>query len=152
TPGPPTRTSVAFTPEMLKKWVESIATLDKVSGKRSVHQYILDNEPALWQNTHRDVRPEALSYDELVDRTIRYGTAIRQADPNAVIAGPAEWGWLGYIYSGKDSLNNWAKADRKAHGDVPLIEWYLQKLREHEAKTGVRVLDVVDLHYYPQSE
>ena len=153
-PGPPTRTSTQITPDFVKKWVEAIRRADVANGnKRSVQQYILDNEPALWQNTHRDVRTEPLGYDELLDRTIQYGTAIRQADPDAVIAGPAEWGWLGYLYSGKDAVDNFkTKRDRKAHGDVPFIEWYLQRLREHEQKTGVRVLDVVDLHYYPQSD
>lgn len=151
-PGPPTRTSVAASPEWLKRWVQTIRASDARTGRRSVHQYILDNEPALWNHTHRDVRPQPLGYDELVERTIQYGGAIREADPDAVIAGPAEWGWLNYLYSAKDSEGNFAKADRKAHGDVPLIEFYLRKLREHEEKTGTRILDVVDLHYYPESE
>jgi hypothetical protein len=147
--GPPTRTSVAITPEFVRQWVEKIRADDARTGRRSVDQYILDNEPGIWHLTHRDAHPEPLSYDELVDKTIRFGTAVRQADPQATIAGPAEYGWLGYLYSGKDTENDWAKADRKAHGDVPFVEWYLRKLREYEEKTGIRVLDVLDLHYYP---
>lgn len=146
----PTRTSIPITPEWVKAWIKAIRANDARTGRRSVQQYILDNEPGIWHLTHRDVRTAPLSYDELVDRTIQYGTAIRQADPEAVIAGPAEYGWLGYLYSGKDTENNWAKADRKAHGDVPLIEYYLRKLSDYEKRTGTRVLDVVDLHYYPQ--
>src|SRR5262249_29263012 len=111
------------------------------------------NEPALWNDTHRDVHPEPLTYDELLDRTIRYGTAIRAADPEAIIAGPAEWGWPGYFWSAKDKAAGFhAKPDRRAHGDVPWLSWYLAKLREHEAKTGIRILDVVDLHFYPQGK
>jgi Glycoside hydrolase family 44 len=152
-PGPPTRTSVPSPPEFMKRWVETIRASDQKAGKRSVHQYILDNEPALWSTKHRDVHPDALGYDELLDRTIRYGTAIRQADPDAVIAGPAEWGWTSYFYSAKDNLaGTTARPDRRAHDDVPLVEWYLRKLREHEQKTGVRILDVLDLHFYPQAE
>jgi hypothetical protein len=72
-------------------------------------------------------------------------------DPDAVIAGPAEWGWSGYFFSSRDlDPHGGGHADRRAHGDVPLIEWYLQRLREHEQKTGVRILDVLDVHYYPQ--
>jgi hypothetical protein len=98
------------------------------------------------------VRTEPLGYDELLDRTIRYGTAIRQADPDAIIAGPAEWGWTGYLYSGKDAAaGHTLRPDRRAHDDTPLVEWYLKKLHEHEEKTGVRVLDLLDLHYYPQA-
>jgi hypothetical protein len=33
---------------------------------------------------------------------------------------------------------------------MPLVEWYLRKLREYERRTGTRPLDVLDLHYYPQ--
>jgi hypothetical protein len=147
--GSPMRTSVAASPEFIRKWVEAIVAQDARSGRRSVTEYILDNEPNLWNSTHRDVRSTPLTYDELVDRTIAYGTAIRSADPGATIAGPAEWGWMNYLYSAKDSENHHAKVDRKAHGDVPLVEYYLRKLHDYEVRTGVRVLDVLDLHFYP---
>jgi hypothetical protein len=150
---PPSRTSVPAPPEFIKRWIETIRAEDLKRGARSVHQYILDNEPNLWSSTHRDVHPEPLSYDELLDRTIQYGTAIRAADPDAVIAGPAEWGYPNYHYSAQDLASRVHRnADRRAHGDIPLIPWYLQKLRAHEQKTGVRVLDVLDLHFYPQGE
>jgi hypothetical protein len=150
-PGPPTRTSVSAPREWAKRWIAAIRADDEKTGKRSVAEYILDNEPMLWNTTHRDVRPEPLGYDELLDRTIQYGTAIREADPDAVIAGPAEWGWTNYFFSAKDAVAGvGARPDRRAHGDVPLVEWYLRKLREYEQKTGVRVLDVLDMHFYPQ--
>ena len=151
TPSPATRTSVPAPPEWVKRWVVSIVAADAPSGTRRVKEYILDNEPMLWTQTHRDVRTEPLGYDELLDRTIQYGTAIREADPQAVITGPAEWGWTGYFYSGKDGAAGYTlRPDRRAHDDLPLVEWYLRKLREHEQQTGVRVLDVLDLHFYPQ--
>jgi|HubBroStandDraft_1064217.scaffolds.fasta_scaffold03890_2 hypothetical protein len=150
-PGPPERTSAPAPPEWAKRWVQAIRAADVGAGGRSVKEYILDNEPMLWSATHRDVHPDPLGYDELLDRTIRYGTAIREADPDATIAGPAEWGWSGYLYSAKDlAPGAFAKPDRRAHDGVALVEWYLRKLREHEQKTKVRVLDVLDLHYYPQ--
>jgi hypothetical protein len=151
----PTLTSVPAPPEFIQQWVETIREADAQTGARSVHQYILDNEPGLWNSTHRDVHPDALGYDELLDRTVRYGAAIRAADPDAVIAGPAEWGWLNYFYSAKDITPGYGasssgfRPDRAQHGDIPLIPWYLEKLREHEQSTGVRVLDVLDLHFYP---
>ena len=150
-PGPPTRTSVEAPPEWAKRWVLAIRAGDTKTGKRSVYEYILDNEPMLWNTTHRDVHPDPLGYDELLERTIRYASAIREADPDAIIAGPAEWGWSNYIYSAKDLAGHAVKADRLAHGNTPLVEWYLKKLREHEQKTHTRLLDVLDLHYYPQA-
>jgi hypothetical protein len=152
-PPDPTTTSVAASPELIAQWVTAIKKADEARGGPVVREYILDNEPALWSDTHRDVHPQPVSYDELLDRTIRYGAAVRAADPNAVIAGPAEWGWSNYFFSAKDAKAGYRnKPDRLAHGDVPLLDWYLQKLREHEQKTGQKVLDVVDLHFYPQAK
>ena len=150
-PGPPTRTSVPAPPEWAKRWVSTIRAGDAKTGKRSVYEYILDNEPMLWHANHRDVHPDPVGYDELLDRTIQYGSAIRGADPEALIAGPAEWGWSGYLYSAQDLAGSGPRADRRAHGDLPLVAWYLRKLREYEAKSGTRIIDVFDLHYYPQA-
>ena len=102
TPAPPTWSSVAAPPETIRGWIQRMRKLDTARPQKSVAMYILDNEPNLWSRTHRDIHPNPMSYDELLDRTLRYGAAIRQADPDAVIAGPAEWGWSGYFFSGKD--------------------------------------------------
>jgi hypothetical protein len=149
TPGPQTQTSVPAPPAFVGDWVKSIRE-HAAAGKRNVYEFILDNEPMLWNTTHRDVRPDPLGYDELLDRTIQYGSAIRTADPQAVIAGPAEWGWTGYFYSAKDVVPPGLHLDRLAHGNTPLVEWYLSKVCEQERKTATRILDVLDLHYYPQ--
>jgi hypothetical protein len=150
-PKSPSVTSVEASPEMMQKWVEAIRAQDDKSGSRSVQLYILDNEPSLWSTNHRDVHPTPLTYDELLDRTVRYGTAIRNADPQALIAGPAEWGWTGYFYSAQDAAAGVSlRPDRRAHGDVPLLPWYLKQVREHDRATGKRVLDVLDVHFYPQ--
>jgi len=152
-PGDPTRTSVKLTPEDVGQWVAAMRTADLKRGKRLIYEYILDNEPGLWMTAHRDVHPEPTTYDELLEKTIAYGTAVRKADPDALIAGPSSWGWWGYFYSAKDHEKGFAlKPDRRAHGDVPLLAWYLRKLAEHEKKTGIRILDVLDVHLYPQAD
>ena len=152
-PGPATDTSIPAPPELIGGWVRSLRERERARGKPSVQMYILDNEPSLWDVTHRDVHPEALGYDELLDRTLRYASAIRKADPEAVIAGPAEWGWEGYFYSGKDrGAGKQGRRDRLAHGDMPLIPYYLSKLAAHEKTSGERLLDVLDVHFYPTAD
>jgi hypothetical protein len=152
-PGPPTQTSVPAPPSMIREWIEAIRADEQKHGSRGVHMYFLDNEPMLWKVTHRDVHPDPVGYDELLDRTIRYGTVLREADPNGLIAGPTLWGWTAYFYSAQDTAKGVnERPDRRAHGDMPLLPWYLKKLREHEQTTGKRVLDVLDVHYYPQAQ
>jgi hypothetical protein len=152
-PGPATDTSVPAPPELIGLWVRRLREQDQARGKRGVQMYILDNEPSLWDVTHRDVHPEPLGYDELMDRTLRYASAVRKADPDALIAGPAEWGWLGYLYSGKDRVaGKQTHPDRLAHGDIPLIPYYLSKIAAHEKSSNQRLLDVLDVHFYPTAE
>jgi hypothetical protein len=149
-PQAPGRTSVAASPEFIGRWVKAVQQHEAKRG-RSVELYILDNEPGLWHDTHRDVHPKPLTYDELFERTVKYATAVREAAPDALIAGPAEWGWTGYFYSAADQAAGLRKRpDRKAHGDAPLIEWWLDQVAAHQKKTGTRLLDVLDLHFYPQ--
>jgi hypothetical protein len=154
TPHMPPAAYRPITPADVKAWVQAIRAQDAKTGKRSVWMYILDNEPALWSQNHRDAHPEPLGYDELVKRTIDFGTAIREADPDAVIAGPAEWGWTGFFYSAKDLASGGPaiRPDRRAHGDLPIVAYYLKALADHERTSHVRILDVFDLHAYPQGE
>src|SRR5260221_4017995 len=100
-PGPPTRTSVKSTPESIEQWVRQIREKDG-ARRRSVDAYILDHEPMLWNSTHPDVHPAPTTYDELLEKTIAYASAVRRADPAATIARPAEWGWLARRYSPTD--------------------------------------------------
>jgi hypothetical protein len=151
-PGPPTIASVASTPETIERWVRQIRRDDGASA-RSVDSYILDNEPMLWNATHRDVHPEPTTYDELLEKTIAYASAIRRADPDAKIAGPAEWGWQAFHYSAKDvEAGLFRRPDRRAHGDESLLPWYLRRLKEESEKRATRLLDVLDVHYYPMAD
>ncbi|HYZ88620.1 MAG TPA: glycoside hydrolase family 44 protein [Myxococcales bacterium] len=140
-PDPPQRTSVPAPPEMMARWAARLK-----SDQREPALYFLDNEPTLWHETHRDVHPQPVGYDELFDRTVRYGEAIRRAAPAAVIAGPALWGFPALFDSAV------GRRDRDAHGGLPLLAWYLRKLKAHERETGARILDVVDVHFYPQGK
>ena len=147
---PPTRTSVAAPPEFIARWLTAIKEKDQKRG-RSLKMVILDNEPALWHSTHRDVHPTPITYNELLERTLAYGTAVRRAYPEVLIAGPAEWGWTGYFYSGLDAAAGVSRApDRRAHQNVPILPWWLHSVRAYEKRNRIKLIDVLDVHYYPQ--
>ncbi len=151
-PGPPTLTSIEASPDFVAKWVTLIKA--KSAQLKTPVTYILDNEPGLWDSTHHDIHPDPVGYDELWERTKLYASAVKKADPTAIIAGPAEWGWSNYFYSQKDLKGGGPtlRPDRRMHGDVPIIPWYLKKIAEHEKQTKVRLVDILDLHFYPQAE
>lgn len=148
TPGDPSRTYIKITPDFDAKWLEQL----KKDG-RKVDIVILDNEPGIWNETHRDVHPDPTTYDELLEKTIQYAAAVRKAMPDAKIAGAAEWGWTGYLYSAKDKKMGFSlKPDRRAHGDKPMIPWLLSGVKAEADKTNTKLLDILDLHFYPQGQ
>lgn len=151
----PTDTSMAIDPSFVQEWIAHLISQFGTATDGGVAYYNLDNEPMLWHVTHRDVHPEPVGYDELRERTYAYAAAIKAADPSAQTLGPAEWGWTGYFFSALDSTAGgswWNQApDRAAHDDLPLVAWYLQEMQRYEKQQGVRLLDYLDLHYYPQT-
>ena len=153
----PLDTSTAITPVFVQSWMNHLAGKYGTAASGGVRFYNLDNEPMLWNSTHRDVHPSAASYDELYTRTVEYAAAIKTTDPQAKTLGPVLWGWTAYFYSALDIAaggNNWwdTRPDRKSHGDTPFVPWYLQQMQAYQQQHGTRLVDYLDLHYYPQAE
>jgi hypothetical protein len=148
----PKRTSIANSPEFVAGWVKIL----KGQFGQAPHYYIMDNEPMLWNSTHRDVVQEPLRYKTYLERYIAFATAVRRADPAAVIIGPAAWGWMEMQYSAWDiegpHSGGQRQTDRKSHGDKPFLEWFLEQLKKKEKELKISLLDQLDVHYYPETD
>jgi len=88
--------------------------------------------------------------DQMRDKCCDHALMIKRIDPGALILGPEEWGWLGYLYSGYDLWDWGSFTDRAAHGDLDLMPWLLAAMNLRSQQVGLRLLDVFTLHYYPQ--
>jgi hypothetical protein len=144
----PTDTSLAITPAFVTGWIDDLTTTFGAASTAGVMFFNLDNEPMLWNHTHRDVHPAPVTYDEIRDRTYAYGAAIKAADAGALTLGPVTWGWCAYFYSAADGCSE--GSDHAAHGGMDFTPWYLARMQEYEHTHGVRILDYLDLHIYPQ--
>jgi hypothetical protein len=145
----PTDTSRAIDPSFVTDWMQHLAARAATQGHSGVRFFALDNEPALWNETHRDVFPSPLTYDGYWSRTQQYAAAIKQKDPTALVFGPADWGWCAYFFSPADNCN--VGPDRVAHGNLEFLDWYVKQAKQYFDTTGVRLVDYLDVHYYPQS-
>ncbi|MEG3862516.1 glycoside hydrolase family 44 protein [Microcoleus sp. herbarium12] len=149
----PTDTSIAVGTDFVNRWVSHLVGRFGNASAGGVSFYALDNEPGIWFETHRDVFPGYLSYEELLKRNIDYAAAIRQADPNAQILGPVQDGWTRYFYSSYNSYpDTTAQADRDEHNGEAFVAWYLAQLYAWDRQNGQRTIDYFDLHYYPQAD
>ncbi|MCB9420716.1 MAG: hypothetical protein H6667_12990 [Ardenticatenaceae bacterium] len=151
-----TDTSLAVGENFTQQWLDYLQREFGQADDGGVKFYSLDNEPTLWNVTHRDIHPEPVGYDELLNRTEQYAALIKETDPTAQVLGPVLWGWTAYFYSGIDVAsgeNYWRNPpDQSEHEDLPLVAWYLQELNAYEETNGTRLLDYFDLHYYPQAD
>ncbi len=145
----PTDTSRVVGPSFVTGWMQHIASRVGTAGAGGVRLFALDNEPFLWPYTHRDVHPQKTSYDEMWQRTRDYAAAIKAQDPNAKVLGPADWGWCAYFFSALDGCG--PGPDRAAHGNLDFTDWYLKQVADYYVAHGVKLVDYLDVHYYPQA-
>lgn len=145
-------------PTLQRGWINHLVTRWGTAANGGLRFYILDNEPSLWHETHRDVQPTGVTMSDVRDRMIAYAREVKNADPGALVVGPEEWGWLGTRLSGYDQWygatygwRDWSQLpDRAANGQMDYLPWLLQQLRQQSQLEGRRLIDVFTSHYYPQ--
>jgi hypothetical protein len=128
----------------------SVAILDHWFGagglglkKQQFMYWSMDNEPDIWNGTHDDVMPSGLlPAKEFMDRFIDLAKKARAKFPEIKICGPvttSEWQWYRW---GEESITLSGKY-------YCFLEYFIKRCAEEEKTSGIRVLDVVDLHNYP---
>ncbi len=142
-------TSREIGPAFVTGWMAHLSGRTGTAGQGGVRFWALDNEPMLWNSTHRDVHPQPTTYDELWQKTGEMAVAMKAQDPGAKLFGPALWGWCAYFFSAADGCA--PGLDQAAHRNVPFLPWYLAQAAQYEAQHGVRLIDYADVHYYPQA-
>ncbi len=150
----PNDTTVEIQSSFLTQWVAFVASRVGASSRGGVRYFALDNEPMLWNSTHSDIHPQPPTYDEVWSRGLAVAQAVKAYDPHAQILGPDTWGWCDLWTSAADAESGPScitGPDRDAHNGVPFAAWFLAQSCAHLAATGVRPIDFLDVHYYPQS-
>lgn len=102
--------------------------------------YSLDNEPDLWMYTHPRIHPIATTYEELVSKSIDYASMIKDMAPNSLVFGPASYGWYGYV-----ALQGAPDANGR-----DFLDHYMAEMKQAETTYNKRILDVLDIHWYPE--
>jgi Glycoside hydrolase family 44/Repeat of unknown function (DUF5648) len=152
---PATQTSKAFSPANAAAWVTQLKAEAALRGGRIDH-FILDNEPDLWSDTHRDVRTTRLRAADLLQNTKDYAGAIRRAEPGVKIAGPSLSSLFAMRFTDYDNNNQLYSggpgSDRALMGGGDFAPWYLKELKNHQNATGEKLIDILDTHYYPQGD
>ena len=102
----------------------------------------MDNEPEIWNGTHDDVMPEQPPAEDFMQSYFEVAKKARATFPGIKLVGPSpanEWQWYNWdndaiSYQGKKYV--W-------------LEYFIKRVADEQAATGVRLLDVLDVHFYP---
>ncbi|HUA69388.1 MAG TPA: glycoside hydrolase family 44 protein, partial [Candidatus Saccharimonadales bacterium] len=141
-----------------QSFVQHLMSSWGASTNGGVGYYIMDNEHSIWFQTHQDVHPVGTTMQEIYTDMVAYATMVKSNDPNAVVLGPEEWGWDGYLYSGYDQqwsgkngdYNPADFPDRKANGGWDYGPWLLHQFQQYQNTNHIRLLDYFTYHCYPQ--
>ncbi len=133
-------------------WIQHLIQKWGLSVNGGLKYYIMDNEPSLWNSTHRDIHPAGETYQELFNDYVSYAGALRALDSNALIVGPEEWGWWAQYLSGYDQQNGIGASgsDYNTHSKMYYYPWLLSQLHSYQQSSGKQLLNVLSVHYYPQ--
>lgn len=126
-----------------------VSQFGNASTPGGVKAYALDNEPALWSSTHPRIHPNKTSCQELIDRSVALSSAVKDVDPAAQIFGPVLYGFA--AYNNFQDAADWS-AVRAGHSYSWFIDYYLDEMKVASNSQGRRLLDVLDLHWYPEAQ
>ena len=156
----PGDTMVPNSVQLQEKFVETLVRHFGSAADGGVEFYSLDNEPGLWWDTHRDTAPEGITAEELAKLSVSYASAIKRADPTAKVIGFGAWGVMelagsnaDYMAAGPDGYKKPPQSsyrERKKHGGQSQLVYLLEAFKAAEAKTGKRLVDIIDIHWYPE--
>jgi len=132
----PTDAATPWSPTQAGDWLASLSTVPDIAA--------VDNELDIASSTHQDVHPDPMTYDELLERYLDTARVIREELPGTEIAGLSSCCWWYYWNS--------AAGDKPQHGGQDFLPWFLEQMEAEEAASGERLLDVLDVHYYPDAE
>lgn len=140
---PDVEDGTVFIDELVRLITEQYGTASASDG---VRWYTLDNEPALWPETHSRIHPNQPTAEGLVNRSIDLASAVKSVDPNSEITGPVLYGFGAYLdFQGAPDWNS------VGQGYDWFLDYYLEQMREAEQTRGERLLDVLDVHWYPEA-
>ena len=121
---------------------EMVAWLESIKSPKTPVWYCLDNEPDLWSSTHVRIHPNKLTFEELINNNIQFAGAIKAVAPKTLVFGPANYGWQGFR----------TLQDAPDRNGRDFIDTYLDAMKAVEESSSKRMLDVLDIHWYPEAQ
>ncbi len=117
------------------------------STATGVKGYAIDNEPALWVNTHPRIHAEKPTCAEIIEKNINLSKAVKGVDPSAETFGLVAYGFAEY-----NTFQDAADWEAVKGNSNWFLDYYLDSMKKASDTEGKRLIDVLDLHWYPEAK
>jgi hypothetical protein len=117
-------------------------TNGKGFNRNKFQYWSMDNEVDVWNGTHDWAMPTLISTSAFMDRYITLAKKAKALYPGIKLCGPvttSEWQWY-----------KWSNESIYINGRYyPWIEYFIKRLGDEYKATGIKLVDVIDIHNYP---
>lgn len=121
---------------------EFVNWVEKVKRPSTPVWFSLDNEPDLWGSTHQRIWSKNPTYAQILANNVDFAAAIKRAAPKSLVFGPANYGWMGFrTFQGAPDANG-----------RDFLDFYLAGIKSASLKAGKTLVDVLDIHWYPEAK
>ena len=120
--------------------------VNRYGGAAAVHGvrgYAVDNEPALWPFSHPRLHPVHTTVAEIIAKNVATAKAVKRVDPSAEIFGAVTYGFS-EMYNFQDA-SDWSTYQKYGR----YVNAFLGATHDSSIAAGKRLIDVIDLHWYP---
>jgi Glycoside hydrolase family 44/Secretion system C-terminal sorting domain len=110
--------------------------------KQRVTYWNMDNEPEIWHGTHDDIIAPTYQAETYMQSYFAVAKKARAKFPAIKFVGPVpanEWQWYNW-------MNRITGSDGKYYA---WLEFFIKRCAEEQKASGVKLLDVLDIHFYP---
>ena len=110
--------------------------------KNNIRYWSMDNEPEIWNGTHDDIMPTMPNAEDFMQSYFAVAKKARAKFPDIKLCGPVpanEWQWY-----------NWDNSTISVGGKSYVwLEYFIKRCAEEQKATGIKLVDVIDIHNYP---
>lgn len=111
-----------------------------------INGYFLGYEPETWSERYPEAVPSPVTADELIKRSAQLAYSVKKIDPTALVYGPSVSGIEAFI-----NINNPDDWDQHGIDYSWFMDYYLEGMRHASEESGMRLLDVLDIHYHTEA-
>jgi hypothetical protein len=88
------------------------------------------------------------------DKTIAHAAAIKDVNPSALVFGGVGYGWNEFrsLQDAPGRVTTPSHPGGDQGGELHYYEWLLNEVRAAETEQGRTLMDVLDLHWYPEAQ